>query len=141
MKAVWMNAMVDDIPDHSMQHSRVLYPFPVELKPHTLFSARIFDLNLTLRVHESIEHNMASVTEGGTVTDAEKKLRDPHWRIQPSETEVAQLIEEARLQYEECMRLADLADISDRDETSHPRYAWDNPIGLVVTESSNAELV
>ncbi len=49
-----------------------------------------------------------------------------------SEAEVAQLLQEAAQQYEECMRLADLADISAVDEISHPRYAWDNPIGLVV---------
>ncbi len=58
-----------------------------------------------------------------------------------SEKEVADLIQEAAQQYEECMRLADLADISSRDETSSPRYAWDNPIGLVVTGNSNARLV
>ena len=76
-----------------------------------------------------------------TDTENLRDVRDPKVRIQPSEAEVAQLIQEARQQYEECMRLADLADISGRDEISHPRYAWDNPIGLVVTGSSNAELV
>ena len=49
--------------------------------------------------------------------------------------------QEAAQQYEECMRLADLADISAREEISYPRYAWDNPIGLVVGEPPNAELV
>ena len=77
------------------------------------------------------------MTDTGNLKDA----RDPQMRIQPSETEVARLIQEAAEQYEECMRLADLADISDRGEPIHPRYAWDNPIGLVLTESSNAELV
>ena len=52
--------------------------------------------------------------------------------IHPSETEVSHLLQDAAQQYEECMRLADLADIMDQGEPSHPRYSWDNPIGLVV---------
>ena len=77
------------------------------------------------------------------MTDKEnlKNVSDPEVRIQPSETEVAQLIEEARQQYEEYMRLADFADIFYQNETSRPKYAWDNPIGLVVTGPSNAKLV
>ena len=59
----------------------------------------------------------------------------------PSEVEVAQLLQEAEQQYEECMRLADLADISETGEVSHPRYAWDNPLGLVVGGQTNAKLV
>lgn len=59
----------------------------------------------------------------------------------PSEVEVAQLLKEAEQQYEECMRLADLADISETDEVSQPRYAWDNPLGLVVGGQTNAKLV
>ena len=59
----------------------------------------------------------------------------------PSEVEVAQLLKEAERQYEECMRLADLADISETGEVSHPRYAWDNPLGLVVGGQTNAKLV
>ena len=62
-------------------------------------------------------------------------------RTRPSEAEVAQLLQKAAQQYEECMCLADLADISAGDEISYLRYAWDNPTGLVVGESSNAELV
>ena len=54
-------------------------------------------------------------------------------QARPSEAEVSQLLQEAAQKYEECMRLADLADISEMGEVSHPRYAWDNPIGLVVT--------
>lgn len=50
----------------------------------------------------------------------------------PSEAEVSQLLQEAEQQYEECIRLADLADLSDMGEVAHPRYAWDNPIGLTV---------
>ena len=50
----------------------------------------------------------------------------------PSEAEVSQLLQEAEQQYEECIRLADLADLSDMGEVVHPRYAWDNPIGLTV---------
>lgn len=62
-------------------------------------------------------------------------------RIRLSEAEVIKLFQEAAEQYEECMRLADLADISDEGEPRHPRYTWDKPIGLVVTEPLNAELV
>lgn len=76
-----------------------------------------------------------------TNTDDLREVHDPQTRIQPSETEVTQLLQKATEQYEECMRLADLADISDQGEVSHPRYAWDNPIGLVVTGPSNAELI
>ena len=68
-------------------------------------------------------------------------IRDPQMRIRPSETEVAQLLQHAAEQYEESMRIADLADVSDQGETSQPRYAWDNPIGLVVTERLGAKLV
>lgn len=50
----------------------------------------------------------------------------------PSEAEVSQLLQKAERQYEECIRLADLADLSDTGEVTHPRYAWDNPIGLTV---------
>ena len=53
-------------------------------------------------------------------------------QTRPSEVEVSQLLQGAVQQYEECMRLADMADISELGEISHPRYAWDNPIGLVV---------
>lgn len=52
--------------------------------------------------------------------------------IHPSETEVSYLLQEAAQQYEECMRIADLADVVDQGELSYPRYGWDNPIGLVV---------
>ena len=70
--------------------------------------------------------------------------RDSHpaqVQVHPNEAEVAQLLQEATQQYEEYIRLADLADISDGGEVSYPRYAWDNPIGLVVMGPSNAELV
>ena len=62
-------------------------------------------------------------------------------RLRPSEAEVARLLQETVQQYEECMRLADLADISESAEVNQPRYAWDNPIGLVVMDRSHAELV
>ena len=58
------------------------------------------------------------------------------WQSQtrPGEAEVSQLLQETVKQYEEYMRLADLADISELPEASHPRHAWDNPIGLVVSD-------
>ena len=61
-------------------------------------------------------------------------------KMQPSESEVVQLLQEAEQQYEECMRIADLADITAQGEQSQPRYAWDNPIGLVVQGRSHAKL-
>ena len=68
----------------------------------------------------------------------------PRMQVRPSETEVVQLLEESKRQYEECKRLADLADLadlSDQGELYCPNYAWDNPIGLVVTGPTNAKLV
>lgn len=50
----------------------------------------------------------------------------------PSDAEISQLLQETKKQYEECIRLADLADLSDFGEVARPRYAWDNPIGLTV---------
>lgn len=61
-------------------------------------------------------------------------------KMQTSESEVVQLLQEAEQQYEESMRIADLADIAAQGEQSQPRYAWDNPIGLVVQGRPNAKL-
>ena len=76
--------------------------------------------------------------------NSKEGLHDSHLsqvRTRPSKAEVAQLFQEAAQQYEEYIRLAYLADVSAGDKISYPRYAWDHPIGLVVGESSNAELV
>lgn len=75
------------------------------------------------------------------MTGTEDSRTSRSLQTRPSEVEVAQLLQEAEQQYEECMRLADLADISETDEVSHPRYAWDNPLGLVVAGQTNAKLV
>ena len=67
--------------------------------------------------------------------------RAPLARTQPSEVEVSQLLQKALQQHEECVRVADLADIAEPGEANNrPRYAWDNPIGLVVTERHDAGL-
>lgn len=58
-----------------------------------------------------------------------------------SEAEVSQLLRETEQLYRECMRISDLADITERAETSYPEYSWDNPIGLVVTKPLKAKLV
>lgn len=71
-------------------------------------------------------------------TKNSRDSRSSQIRTHPSEAEVFQLLQEAEEQFKECMRLADLADISERGLVSYPRYAWDNPIGLVVTERLNA---
>lgn len=80
-------------------------------------------------------------TTAGTTMSGTEDLRGSRMQERPSETEVARLLQESAKQHEEYRRLADLADISDQGELSHPRYAWDNPIGLVVTGSPSAELV
>ena len=59
----------------------------------------------------------------------------------PSDEEVAQLLHDAERQYDECMRLADLADLSETGDVSQPKYAWDNPLGLVVADHANSKLV
>ena len=75
------------------------------------------------------------------MTSKEDSRTSGSLETRPSEVEVAQLLQEAEQQYEECMRLADLADVSETGEVSHPRYAWDNPLGLVVGGQTNAKLV
>ena len=59
----------------------------------------------------------------------------------PSEAEILQLIQGLAKQYEEVMQLSDFANFIEFPQDSYPRYTWDNPIGLVVTESSDASLV
>ncbi len=61
--------------------------------------------------------------------------------IRPSEAETLQILQEATALYEEYIRLADLASIPDISEVKPQKYAWDNPIGLVVTRGTDAELV
>lgn len=70
-----------------------------------------------------------------------QNLHPSQAQTRPSEDAVLHLLEEAQQQYEEYMRIADLADASAEDEIFYPRYAWDNPIGLVTTEPLDAELV
>ena len=60
-------------------------------------------------------------------------LRTSHAQTRPSKAEVSQMLREAKQQYKEYMRIADLADITERTEVKTPRYSWDNPIGLVAT--------
>lgn len=44
-------------------------------------------------------------------------------------------------QYEEIMQLADFADSVGFPQDCYPQYRWNNPIGLVITGSSDASLV
>ena len=64
-------------------------------------------------------------------------------RIQetPTEAEIIHLLEGLARQYEEVMQLSDFADFIDPPQDNYLRYKWDNPIGLVVTGSSDASLV
>ena len=61
--------------------------------------------------------------------------------IRPSDAEVARMLQQAAQQYEQSIQLAELADLSDLPVASQPRYAWDNPVGLVVTGRLHANLV
>ena len=62
-------------------------------------------------------------------------------RARPNESEVFQLLAEATQQYEEYIRIAELADLSDQEEEFRiSDYDWDHPIGLVVSEPVNAML-
>ncbi len=70
-----------------------------------------------------------------------ENLNSSQVKIHPSETEVSDLVRKAAKQYEEYIRLADLADIADQDKLNHPKFSWDNPIGLVITGNANAKLV
>lgn len=63
-----------------------------------------------------------------------KNLNESQAKIHLSESEVLHLLQEAAQQYEEYIRLADLADIADQRQLSYPKYDWDNPIGFAVTE-------
>ena len=58
-----------------------------------------------------------------------------------TESEIVQLIQESARLYEEGIQISDLAGLVDLPEESQPRYAWDTPIGLVVTGGSHASLV
>ncbi len=77
------------------------------------------------------------------MTDAETIMDSDSQRIQetPSEAEIMQLLQGLAQQYEQVMQLSDFANFIDPPQNSYSRYTWDNPIGLVVTGSSNASLV
>ncbi len=52
-----------------------------------------------------------------------------------NESEVFRILNEASKQYEEYLRIAAVVDVIHPDDDSfQPRYAWDNPIGLVIEE-------
>ena len=55
--------------------------------------------------------------------------------------EISNILQEAAQQYEEYFRLANLAEIANQSELYQPRYGWDNPIGLVIEDRVNGELV
>ena len=58
-----------------------------------------------------------------------------------NETEIMRLLQGLTLQYEEVMQLSDFADFVGSPQDCYPKYTWDNPIGLVITGSSDASLV
>ena len=73
-----------------------------------------------------------------------RRSSDPETRVKPSDAEVIRLLEQAKQQYEDVMRLADFADLPEPMTAAteiQPAYSWDNPIGYVVTGSSDGDLV
>lgn len=58
----------------------------------------------------------------------------PDCQCRPSDAEVAELLQKTERLYEESMRVANLTDVSQDIKDPQPRYAWDDPIGLVVTK-------
>ncbi len=74
------------------------------------------------------------------VTCDSRELHTSSNQNQLSDAEVTQLIQESARQYEEYIRIAEVADLTDEGEPYRPRYAWDNPIGLEITEPSNTQL-
>ena len=75
------------------------------------------------------------------MTNRGRSPRFPPLANGPTAVHVVQLLCEAEHQYEECMRLADLADVPRQGTSAGPRYARDNPLGLVVALQTNAKLV
>ena len=69
------------------------------------------------------------------------KMGTSQMPIRLSEAEVSLLLQEAARQYEECIQIANLADLSEPPDVCFPKYTWDDPIGLVITDSSCAKLV
>ncbi len=57
-----------------------------------------------------------------------------------SEDEIFELIEKAKEQYAEYIRLAEIPDLGDEPEKIQPKYSWSNPIGLVITNSGSNTL-
>ena len=77
------------------------------------------------------------MTDTETIMDSDSQ----HIRETPSEAEILQLLQGLARQYEEVIQLSDFADFIDPPQDNYPRYKWDNPIGLVITGSSDAGLV
>ena len=70
------------------------------------------------------------------MTDKEKRregARKADRRYRPTESEILEMIASANRQYAEYVRIAELADLSDPEAIIEPEYAWDNPIGFVVS--------
>ena len=62
----------------------------------------------------------AEPTGASTMTSKEDSHTTRSLETRPSEVEVAQLLKEAEQQYEECMRLADLADVRRPTRSASP---------------------
>ncbi len=76
-----------------------------------------------------------------TNTEDSRDSSTSQTRFRPTEAEVIRLLKETAQQYEEYIRLAELADIVEAPKVNRPRYDWDHPIGLVIREQPDAWLV
>lgn len=65
----------------------------------------------------------------------------PGLQLKPSEAEITLLLQDTAHEYEQYLELADLSIYASISEAELPRYSWNNPIGLVVTEGPNADMV
>ena len=50
-----------------------------------------------------------------------------------SEAEIFELVQKAKEQYAEYMKVAEIPDFIDKPEEFQLKYSWSNPIGLVIT--------
>ncbi len=60
--------------------------------------------------------------------------RPPMLNTSLSDADVVQLLDKAAKQYEEYLSIVKVTDYPEPEEVFQPRYAWDNPMGLVITK-------
>ena len=55
-----------------------------------------------------------------------------------SDSETLDILADAHGQFEEYLKLLEIPDFSDFSEEPQPVYSWDNPIGLVFTDTDDS---